>query len=230
MRSKWFKLKPKAISLRKKGKSIRDIEILLGIPRSTLSGWLKNTKLSTTQCKLLKIKHQKDLVKARKLAVIWHNKQKLNRLKFAENEAEKTLKNIKNSKEITELALAFLYMGEGFKKSPRTGMGNSDPLLLKFFLRIMLNVYKINLEKIRFDLHIRADQNPELIKKYWANELKVPLKNFKSISIDKRTIGKITYKDYKGVCVIDCGNIAIQRKLVYIGKKFCEKTIKAMRG
>jgi len=151
-------------------------------------------------------------------------------VKFAENEADKTLQRIPNSKEIVELGLALLYMGEGFKKSSKTGMGNSDPLLLKFFLIILLNIYKVDIEKIRFELHIRADQNPELIKKYWAKKLEAPLHRFKSISIDKRTIGKNTYENYKGVCVIDCGNVAIQRKLVYIGKKFCERTIESLRG
>jgi|GEM_PF-6528524 len=87
MRSKWFELKPKAITLRTQGKSIRDIEEFLDVPRSTLSGWLKNVKLTASQYKLLEIKHQKALVKARKLAVVWHNKQKSDRLKFAENEA-----------------------------------------------------------------------------------------------------------------------------------------------
>ena len=230
MRSKWFRLKPKAISLRKRGKSIRNIEKSLGIPRSTLSGWLKNIKLTSSQYKLLKSKHKKALAKARKVAVVWHKQQKINRLKFAEIEAEKTLSKINSNKEITELTLALLYLGEGFKKSPKTGMGNSDPLILKFFLEVMLNVYKISMEKIRFELHIRADQNPELIKRYWAKELNAPLNRFKSVSVDKRTIGKSTYSDYKGVCVIDCGNIAIQRKLVYIGKKFCEKIIETLRG
>lgn len=230
MQSKWFKLKPKALILRKKGKSIRDIEVSLGIPRSTLSGWFKNVKLTISQNKVLMEKHKNALVKARKIAVAWHNQQKADRLKFAENEADKTLLKIGRDKEIMELGLALLYLGEGFKKSPRTGMGNSDPLILRFFLKIMLNVYKISIEKIRFDLHIRADQNPELMKKYWAQELEVPLNRFRTVSIDKRTIGKSTYSDYKGVCVIDCGNIAVQRKLVYIGRKFCKKTLENLRG
>ena len=230
MKSKWFKLKSKAISLRKQGKSIREIESSLGIPRSTLSYWLRIIKLTTSQYKILENKHKKSLIKARKIAIVWHNKQKADRLKFAENEAEKTLLKIKTSREIVELALALLYLGEGSKKSQTTGMGNSDPLILKFFLKIMTDIYKINLEKIRFDLHIRADQNGELLKKYWSKELKAPLKRFKSVSVDKRTIGKSSYKDYKGVCVITCGNIAVQRKLVYIGRKFCEKTIENLGG
>lgn len=230
MESKWFELKPKAIYLRKQGKSIRDIETSLGIPRSTLSGWFKNIKLTKSQYKSLENKYRQALINARKKAVVWHNQQKTDRLKFAENEAEKTLAKINASQEITELGLALLYLGEGFKKSPRTGMGNSDPLLLKFFLKIILNIYKIDIEKIRFELHIRADQNPNLVKSYWTKELGVPLHRFKSVSIDKRTAGKSTYPNYQGVCVIDCANIAIQRKLVYIGKKFCERIVESLRG
>ncbi len=229
MQSKWFHLKSKAVAFRKQGKSIRDIETSLSIPRSTLSGWFKNIKLNTSQYKILGNKYKKALVKARKRAVVWHNQQKSNRLKSAENEADIILSRISTNQEIIELGLALLYLGEGFKKSPRTGMGNSDPLILKFFLKIMLSIYKIEMEKIRFDLHIRADQNPDKLKKYWAKELEAPINRFKSVSIDKRTIGKTTYKNYNGVCVITCGNIAIQRKLVYIGKKFCEKILKNSR-
>lgn len=230
MKSKWFKLKPKTISLRKQGKSIREIESSLGVPRSTLSYWLRTIKLTASQYKILENKHKESLVKARKKAVVWHNKQKADRLKFAENNANKTLQKININEEIIELALALLYLGEGSKKSPTTCMGNSDPLILKFFLKIMTGIYKINIEKIRFDLHIRADQNPELLKKYWSKKLKAPLYRFNSVSIDKRTVGKSTYPDYKGVCVINCGNIAVQRKLVYIGRKFCAKTIENLGG
>ena len=109
-------------------------------------------------------------------------------------------------------------------------MGNSDPLILKFFLKIMTKIYKIDIQKIRFDLHIRADQNPEKLNKYWAKELEAPLNRFGAASIDKRTMGKSSYPDYKGVCVITCGNIAIQRKLVYIGRKFCERVLKNLGG
>jgi len=61
------------------------------------------------------------------------------------------------------------------------------------------------------------------MKKYWSKELNAPVERFGKVSIDKRTLGKPTYPDYKGVCVVDCGNVAIQRKLVYISKKFCQK-------
>lgn len=229
MKSKWFELKPEAIKLRKQGKSIRNIESTLSIPRSTLSGWLKNIELSYTQKQVLKNKHYLALVNARKLATIWHNNKKKERIQDAENKADKILEKIMYSNEIIELSLALLYLGEGFKNNTRTGMGNSDPLLLKFFLSIMTGIYNIDINKIGFELHLRADQNPDELKKYWSKELNAPINRFTSVSIDNRTIGKATYDHYKGVCIINCSNVAIQRKLVYIGRKFCEKVIKNMR-
>jgi hypothetical protein len=230
MKSQWYELKPEAVAMRRKGKSIRDVEISLGIPRSTLSGWFKKITLSKKQKDILNKKYGEAIIKARKNAVLWHNNQKKERLQKAEVDAEATLSKIILDKETIELCMAILYLGEGSKKSSTTGMGNSDPLILKFFLKVMTSVYKINLEKIRFDLHLRADQNPKLMKKYWAKELNAPLHRFNYVSVDKRTLGKKTYPGYKGVCLIDCGNIAIQRKLVYIGRKFCDKTIKNLGG
>src|SRR3989344_4041694 len=176
MRSKWFNLKQEAISLRKIGNSIRDVEISLGIPRSTLSGWFKSVELTHRQKINLKNRHKENLIKAREKAIIWHNNQKINRIMDAERKA--------------------------------------DTLLLK-----------IKINKIAFYLHLRSDQNPRYMKKYWSVELNVPIERFGKVSIDKRTLKTKTYSHYKGVCVINCGNVAIQRKLVYIGRKFCKKTI-----
>jgi len=228
MKSKWFEYKDKAVKLRKQGRSIRDIESELKITRSTLSGWFKNVELTKSQKKVLEHKHQKALVKARKEAVKWHNKQKADRLKIAEFEADKTLSKITADREILELSLALLYLGEGAKVGSKTSIGNSDPLILKFFLKIMRDVYAIKVDNMSFYLHLRADQNPELMKKYWSKELRIPINRFMKASIDKRTIKTKTYPHYKGVCVIDCGNVAVQRKLVYISRKFCQKIVENM--
>ena len=211
--------------MRKKGASIRDIEARLRIRKSTLSGWLKTIRLSQKQKIILFNKWKMALVSARLAAVAWHNKQKLNRLKQAESEAQDVLKNIDcENPVILELALSILYMREGFKNSI-TGMGNSDPMILKFFIAILTKNFNIPINKFRCELHLRADQNPSQIKQWWSKELGIPLNNFLSVSIDKRTIGSITYPTYKGVCIVRCGSVAIQRKLMYLSKTFCQKVI-----
>ncbi len=231
MISRWFELKETARQLRRKGYSIGNIESRLKIPRSTLSGWFKDIILSGKQRKKLYTNSKNALVTARINAVRWHNTQKENRLKIALTDATHTLEMIDiNNTQILELVFAILYLGEGLKKGSSTGMGNSDPLILKFFIVVLKNIYKVPASKIKCSLHLRADQNPEQSKKYWSRELSVPLSNFYSVSIDKRTQGRKTYSNYKGVCVITCGTVAIQRKVVYLSKSYCEKIINTYLG
>lgn len=224
MKSKWYELKGDAIKLRKRGFSIGKIERRLGIPRSTLSGWLKDIRLTPKQKEKLLRGWKNALIKARKKAIIWHNTQKAKRIQEAQNEAFKTLKNINiHDQNILELALAMLYLGEGTKKGEETAISSSDPLILKFSLAVLKNVYNLNTKKIRCELNLRADQNPQKSKRYWSKTLKLPLSLFKRIGIDKRTKGTKTYPYYKGVCYLRCGNIAIQRKLTHISSLFCKE-------
>ncbi len=226
MLSKWFDRKKRAIQLRKRGLSIKQIEDRLGIARSTLSGWFRDIKLTEEQKDKLIKRWQEGLVKARKKAVQWHNSEKNKRLIKAEQEAIQVVKNINpKNRNILDLALAMLYLGEGIKKSEETGMGNSDPLILKIFLYILRKNYNTDIKKIRCELHLRADQNPQKLKRFWAKELNLPIKNFKYVHLDERTIGIKTYPYYKGVCVLRCGNVAIQRKLLNISSEFYRKMV-----
>ena len=226
MKSRWFKLKGEAIKLRRRGYSVRNVETKLGIPRSTLSGWLRQVKIHSLFKKRLEERGRQSLIRARAKAVVWHNKQKENRMRMAEGDAEKVLHklNLTNTN-VIELALSLLYLGEGSKKNSETSIGNSDPLILKFFVTVLINVYKVEMDQITCYLHLRSDQDIHKMKKYWSKELRIPISNFGGVSVDKRTIGTSTYESYKGVCVLCCGNVAIQRKLVYLSKKFCQKVI-----
>src|SRR3989344_3602666 len=130
MKSKWYEYKSDAIRLRKNGISIVKIEQRLKIPRSTLSGWFRDIKLSEKQKEKLLFSKQQGLIKARKNAIVWHNKQKENRLKEAEEAARKVINSINIAdRNILELALAMLYLGEGAKKNTETALGSSSPFI-----------------------------------------------------------------------------------------------------
>src|SRR5258708_6967539 len=116
MKSRWFDYKDQAVSLRKNGFPIREIEDKLKIPRSTLSGWFKGVKLTKKQKDKINKNWKKAIKKGREKAVIWHNKQKENRLLEAKFQANLVLKDINiEDKHILELALSMLYLGEGEK-------------------------------------------------------------------------------------------------------------------
>ena len=164
---------------------------------------------------------------AREKAALWHRSDKLNRLKKIETEAEDIVKRIDlSNSDLLALALSLIYLCEGFK-GDETRLGNSDPLILKFFIVCLQTVFNVPTSKINCELHLRADQDEEAVKRYWSQELGIPLEQFNKTSFDRRTIGSSTFDGYKGVCVISCGNVAIKRKLIYLSRKFCEQTVNA---
>ncbi len=215
--------------MRKNGISMTQIERKLGIPRSTLSGWFKDVRLTEKQRTQLMQNSRDGWQKARQRAVESHNTKKSLRLMHAEKEALAVLEKIDTSPEVLDLAFAMLYFGEGAKKN-LTAIGSSDPVMLRFALFVLKKNYGLSVDGMRFDLHLRADQDPTTSKQYWARALNVPVEKFKYVAFDKRTIGKPTRDGYKGVCLIACGNIAIQRKLIYLYNHFCEKVARLDEG
>jgi hypothetical protein len=221
-KSQWFEYKEAAVSLRKTGMSMTVIERKLGIPRSTLSGWFRDVILTEDQ-RVSLMKNKKDgWLKARTNAVISHRAAKEARLTEAKQQALDTLDQIDITDAVLDLAFAMLYLGEG-AKSGGTSIASSDPKILRFVIKVLKRNYSVTAEMIRCDLHLRMDQDANELKHFWSKELGIPLKQFKYVAFDKRSTGKATYQHYKGVCVVSCGNIAIQRKLMYLYTLFCER-------
>lgn len=217
--------------MRKRGASLRDVALRFGIQKSTLSHWFRDVPLSDFHKARLRTRHEKALVTARREAVKWHNGQKAIRMREAETAAAQVMKGIDCTDDTTlELALAILYLGEGMKKSGITSLGNSDPRILRFFVQSLRRLYDIPLEGMKCELHLRADQDPTKLVRYWSVTLGIPSRNFGKTSIDTRTRGRPTYPDYKGVCIVRCGRVAIQRKLMYIAHTFCDSVAESMRG
>lgn len=217
----------KAVKLREQGFSIVEIEKKLHINRSTISPWIRGVELSPRQKERLLNNQKEGARKARLKAAVWHNKQKSIRVEAARVSALKLLESINtDDKNVLELALAMLYWGEGFKNDGNPGMGNTDPIILKFFIHALRFAYGISKESLTAQLHLRADQNEGKEIEYWSKILCIPRSNFKWTHFDKRTIGRKTYKNYHGVCTIYCHNVAIQRKLINISKYFAEEVLK----
>lgn len=222
MISRWADQKSKAVALRREGNSIGSIERMLGIPRSTLSGWFRSVPLTKEQQIKLNQRARQGLARARIVAVQWHNAQKKDRIEKAAQVGAEVLKRIPNDVATLELALAFLYLGEGSKIGARTSLGSSDPRIVKFFIQCLRQIYAVPVETIKCYLHLRADQDPKKMERYWSRELSLSNVNFGKASVDKRTSGKPTYPHYKGVCLIECGRVDIQRRLMYIANGFCD--------
>ena len=234
MKSRFEHLRNDVIAQRKQGKSLKSISSSLGVPLSTLRRWLKNVDLSYEQKQHLEQLGRTGLIAARIKASEWHQTQKKKRVADIKNSAKTFLKKSTNNLMALEIALAFLYLGEGAKTQSRTALGSSDVRIARFFVESVITLYKVSKSKIRCNLHLRADQDSDDMIEYWSRALQLPKTNFGKSSFDLRTKGRSTYATYKGVCLISCGRVDIQRRLMYIANGFCDLATdgfqKPMRG
>ena len=199
-------LRNRVKQLRKTGKTYLEIKKIVRrrIPKSTLSYWCKNVKLSQ--------KYQKRIQKlvlnyakiGRATALIVNKKRREKYLGSVANR-NKHLATVLENKNIAKIALAMLYLGEGSKTKRGSLMfGNSDPFIISLFLYLLRYCYNIDESKFRCTLQCRSDQNIENLEKFWSKLTKIPKSRFYKAKIDPRTVGKPSKKSgYKGVCRID---------------------------
>ncbi len=195
--------KDQAIELRKQGFTYKEIchSLKLRIPDSTLSGWFKAIELDRVCLAILKEKKYYALTRAQKIAVTSNKKRRKTYLKTID-QGNSLMRAVLDSPTTAKVALAMLYLGEG-AKSAQAGVGfsNSDPEVIRLFLRLFRQVYDLAEVKFRCTVQCRADQNPKLLKYYWSEVAQIPISQFYKAQIDRRTIGKPTrHPSYHGVC------------------------------
>ncbi|MFH1533973.1 MAG: hypothetical protein ABID64_03510 [Nitrospirota bacterium] len=168
--------KEKAIILRKNGKSYSEIKKALGIPKSTLSYWLKDLKID----KHLKEKLLQRAHKAGIEALIKRNKRQT---VIAKQNAEKI--TIKSAKEIKNVNLeklkligAALYFGEGGKSGKRVDFTNSNPEMIKMIMKFFRIICKVEESKFRAQLSVHEEEKIETSKRFWSKTTRMPLNQF----------------------------------------------------
>ncbi|MCL5011026.1 MAG: hypothetical protein M1127_02345 [Patescibacteria group bacterium] len=217
-------LKEKSIQLRKKGKTYSEIqkELKIRIPKSTLSYWCGGVKLSDGCQDRIKEIISKNREKSRAIALMV---KKEKRRRFLKNLKDGNLYLIDKlvDRDFLKIVLAIIYSCEGTKWKTHPGLlfGNSDKLLLRFYIKLLKKCYPnvISNEVFRCWVSHRADQDIDELNKFWSKELNIPLKCFYKIKPDPRTIGKPTKKkDYRGVCIVSSRGSEIQLELEAIAK------------
>jgi len=213
--------KQKARNLRSKGWSLGEISLKMKIPKNTLSGWVKEIRLTKRQQERIKQKIIASGAIGKPLAV------KANREKI-----EKWKKNIRNRvKHFAELPLqnldvgklicGLLYLCEGGKYPANRYLhfGNSDSKIIYFFINLLRKTYYIDNAKLRFSIGYRFDQDYEKLKDYWSKLTGIVKSKCLNSKPDMRTKGKPTLrKDYKGICRIIYYDTSLQFELQSTGE------------
>ena len=221
-------IKKEAQKLRAEGKTFQEINDFLGtkIPKSTFSAWFRGIAVPEEFAKKMEKERKTKLRKAQKKAVLnQRNKKKKYFHDLLLNNAN--LAEFLKKKETAKMVLATLYLCEGTKNKGRSSLvfGNSDPDIIKLFLRLLRQIFKVDEKKFRCTLQGRADQDIKKLEDFWSNITGIPRTQFYAARIDPRTKGKISKNpNYKGVCRIDYLSSEVFYEIMVSGAVLAGKT------
>ena len=168
-------LKNKVIRLRKRGYSLSELNLRLGISKGILSNWLRRVYLDrkAEQRLLTKIKRGQFIAATKK-------KEKTKKeLETYFNDSLKIIKKLKIDKELTKVFCALLYWCEGDKNFySAVRFTNSDNNLIRTFLNLLRKSFKLDESKFRVCVHLHNYHNTEEQLKFWSKVTAIPLSKF----------------------------------------------------
>lgn len=214
-----LKIKKRAIYLRLKGYSIKEVASKLGISKSTSSLWLRNIKLDSKAQQRLK---KRDLFGRYKTSLRWQEKR-IQETKKYKHEALKVIKRIKINSHHTQLYCALLFWCEGGKSGKDGGvrLSNSDPTLIKTFLNLFRKSFIINEKKFRVLMHLHGYHDEKQQKKYWSKITKIPEVQFQKTFHKPHTKKRIR-ENYQGCISVVYYDTKIEKRLSALYNIFSE--------
>lgn len=190
-----------AIEMRKAGASYSQIKEKTKVSKGTLSYWLRDMPLSRERIRELRDVSPKRIESYRNTMRL----KKEARLEKVLNSVSKKIKGF--SEREFYIAGLFLYWGEGGKtKESEISMSNTDPAVLKFFLR-WIELFGSDKTKVKARIQIYKDMDPEKELKYWMKELGLKRSQFRKIYIkDSVRLSNYRHRFSHGTCNIHLCN------------------------
>ena len=220
------------IALREKGFSYREILKKTAVAKSTLSLWLRSVELSKRQKQRIT---QKRIAAGLRGAEAQKNKRQ-NITREIKEKAKAEIADISIDKKHLWLMGTMLYWAEGKKEKENcpasmVRFSNSDPFMIKLFRKWLIDVCKVSLHDIKYELYIHENSlnNLTIVKKYWSDFLGEGLDRFPTVYFKKnkiKTNRKRIGREYYGLLAIGVRKSTfLNRKIMGwiegINEKFC---------
>lgn len=184
-----------ALALRLEGKTYGEIRGIFKIPKSTLSGWFSNLKVSNKAKKILESKRKNGYYK-----LIEFNKIRTINIHNENEDIRKSYESRINKLSNRELMIlgAALYWGEGYKNFnqkkavyPYICLANSDPEMIVVFVNFLEKVLGIAKDRIKAPVMIYPGIIPEKAIDYWQKLTGIPRENFRcQMALSRASQGK----------------------------------------
>jgi hypothetical protein len=206
-----------AKQLRCQGYSFGEIAKKLRIAKSTAHLWVNKVELDEKALK--ELNRKRILARLKGLKVLKENR--IHRKEEIKKLAIISVNKIEFSKEIKKLLCSFLYWGEGSKNTNSLIFTNSDPLMIKLYLNLLRQSFKLDERKFRGLVHVHEYHNENEIKKYWSKITNIPLNQFSKSYLKPHTSKNIR-DGYKGTISISYYDYKIALELTFIYNVFAE--------
>ena len=134
-----------------------------------------------------------------------------------------TIKKITTIEDIKLFYLGIaLYLGEGEKRGKHiVRLANSDPGILRIFLKFLYEICGVREEKIRAEINMFDDIDKDKSVSYWMNKLNINKSQIRTIIIRKSKGGTYKNKSQYGTLTIYVSN----SKLKKIAVDWCKETV-----
>ena len=169
----------KAIALRKKGLSYREILAQISVAKSTLSLWLGDVGLSKKQKQRLTEKRIAGILRGAEAK----RNQRIQLVQKIHTEARSDINSL-TERELWLMGI-MLYWAEGSKeKEGYPGLGvqftNSDPHMIQLFLKWLVEICDTKKDDIVLDifLHENSKNNIGKVRQYWISVTGLSAKHF----------------------------------------------------
>jgi transcriptional regulator with XRE-family HTH domain len=158
----------RARKLRAEGRSVKEIERLLSVARSSVSRWVKDVQLEDAQRRALAARVTEGRLQAAE------RKAQAARLVRAEYQREG--RRLAHDRDASYAAGCMLYWAEGEKNRCKLSVSNSDVELLRFFVRFVRDHFDVPNDKMRIHCHLFADhlERQQEIEHFWMTALGLP--------------------------------------------------------
>jgi len=207
---------------REQGLSYSDISELTGVSKSTLSAWLKHIYLSDEQQKQLAKKMETNRASFAVRAWPVNRERFLKARQQAIRDGIDILTELPKHPSVDELSLAMLYLGEGSKSYGRVQIASTEAGILRYFLTMLIRLYRINENRLCFRLNLINAAYPlekELIT-WWKNELSYPNARFIKTQYDSRSHKESITDDYHGVCTLTYYDTYLQQRILSLANTY----------
>jgi hypothetical protein len=130
----------------------------------------------------------------RKYGIARRNKKEASAWSFKNKKMTFKRRNIKGIKKITsELILAMLYWGEGFKGNENSKMAtldfaNSDPEMIALYMKAFRDLYEFEEKKLRVLLYCYSNQNIQNLITFWSKLTYIPKEQFSKPYIKSNSV------------------------------------------